>query len=88
MRAACLSPTGRAACGSILRRAACLDGRTGRDSPHVCGGLPELERCPRICQGRREENRRAALMPLPEEGAGSTAIERARSTISAMPDRW
>jgi hypothetical protein len=28
----------------------------------------------------------AVLVPLPEEG--STAIERARSRISGLPDRW
>jgi hypothetical protein len=27
-------------------------------------------------------------MPLPEEGAGSTAMEHARSRIAAMHDRW
>jgi hypothetical protein len=50
----------------------------------VCPSWSDALEAAKVAEGKTVE---AALMPLPEEGAGSTAIERARSRISAMPDR-
>jgi hypothetical protein len=52
----------------------------------VC--LPELEDALEVAKVADGKTVEGVLMPLPEEGAGSTAIERARSRISAMPDQW
>jgi hypothetical protein len=64
----------------------CLFTRIGRDSPRVC--LPELEDALEVAKVPDGKTVEGVLTPLPEEGAGSTAIERARSRISAMPDQW
>jgi hypothetical protein len=82
------------AIGSILRRATCFRdpsrvGRIGRDSPRVCWrSAPSWRDALEVAKVAEGKAAGAALVPLPEEGAGSTAVEHSRSRISALSDRW
>jgi hypothetical protein len=56
-----------------------------RGEPLIVMRLRHALEVAKVAEGKTVE---AALMLLPEEGAGSTVVERARSRISAMPHRW